>query len=956
MENIYPAGPQDAPDDLAQPSSIYKRRAWMAMASLVLFIALYIALAGWFCWTAYRTSVEVYVTGKFEYILIAICAAFLALFMLKALFFVQRGSAPDAIEVSSAEQPRLFEFLNRLADEAGAPRPARVFLSARVNAAVFYDLSILNLIFPSRKNLEIGLALVNVLTLSEIKAVLAHEFGHFAQRTMAIGSWVYIAHQIAAHIISKRDAFDRTLQMLSHTDIRIAWVGWVMSLVVWSIRSLMDSMLHLVLLAQRALSRQMEFQADLVAVSLTGSNELVHALHKLQAADEAWGRTLGFTKSEIRAMRIPHDLFAVQTRILEKVGKILDDDNYGKAPPVMSQHPEKHRVFKSSFAQPPQMWSTHPASADREENAKRIYLSAAHDERSAWLMFDRIALLKKSITEHLLGKTDALPASEAATMQSLDKQYDALQYDPRYRGAYLGRSIVRHTSQVKELYQGALHLQNVQQALAQLYAPQLGDDLNRLRDLVQERNSLVALRDKVYQATGGSIVFRGREITRRQLPAVIRDVLAEEDEVRTRVLAHDHQCRATHLAAAATLGGAWRKYLTGLIEVLHYTEHTLADLRDAQGLFSNVLAVVLADGKITKRERKRLVATANMLHGVLANIYAQKNELVLDPTLCKKLGESSWPLMLNDFNLNEASADNLQDWMKVIDGWVEFVANQLYRVSDAALEQLLLAEAWIENCVKTEKKPDGVPAASAVPADYPTLTPGSERKRQVRLGLWDSFQTASGFFPSLLRLLVAGIFVTGVLTLGSDVATKSQLTIYNGLDRVVYVTVGKQKLTLQPDMATDADDIPLGKPLTIETSTIQGDLIERFDPPQSAHVEHYVYNVASASPLVETTAVYGRGSKPPPRSYGAPRWSTSSVDYYFTEPPETVKTKGGSATRTALQGMHGRTPSEAMEMLTSNEVRAQVVLAHVEWDDPNSRRLSQWKELASSIGVDSPQK
>ena len=41
----------------------------------------------------------------------------------------------------------------------------------------------LNFIFPSKKNLEIGLPLVNALTLSELKAVLAHEFGHFAQGT-----------------------------------------------------------------------------------------------------------------------------------------------------------------------------------------------------------------------------------------------------------------------------------------------------------------------------------------------------------------------------------------------------------------------------------------------------------------------------------------------------------------------------------------------------------------------------------------------------------------------------------------------------------------------------------------------------------------------------------------------------------------------------------------------------
>ncbi len=145
MENIYPAGPQGVPDDLAQPSSVYKRRAWLAMASLSLFLALYIALAGWFGWTAYRTSVDVFVTGRFEYIFIAAGAAFLALVMLKALCFVQKGSAPDAIEVTAVDQPRLFEFLNHLADEAGAPRPARVFLSARVNVAVFYNLSIINL-------------------------------------------------------------------------------------------------------------------------------------------------------------------------------------------------------------------------------------------------------------------------------------------------------------------------------------------------------------------------------------------------------------------------------------------------------------------------------------------------------------------------------------------------------------------------------------------------------------------------------------------------------------------------------------------------------------------------------------------------------------------------------------------------------------------------------------------
>src|SRR5262249_27247334 len=138
-----------------------------------------------------------------------------------------------------------------------------------------------------------------------------HEFGHFAQRTMYVGRWVYIGQQIAAHIIAKRDALDRFLQILSGIDIRIAWIGWILSLIVWSIRSVMELVFRMVIVAQRALSREMEFQADLVAVSLTGSDALVHALHRLNAADDAWSRAVSFAMNERAQGRRVRDVFAV---------------------------------------------------------------------------------------------------------------------------------------------------------------------------------------------------------------------------------------------------------------------------------------------------------------------------------------------------------------------------------------------------------------------------------------------------------------------------------------------------------------------------------------------------------------------------------------------------------------------------------------------------------------------
>src|SRR5688572_4164188 len=111
----------------------------------------------------------------------------------------------------------------------------------------------------------------------------------------------------------------------------------------------------------------MELQADLVAVSLTGSDALIHALHRLHAADDAWSRTLAFADSEARAKRGVSDLFAVQRHITNKLREVFDNPAYGEIEPLPAARPEQHRVFKTSLAQPPRMWSTHPANSEREQ-------------------------------------------------------------------------------------------------------------------------------------------------------------------------------------------------------------------------------------------------------------------------------------------------------------------------------------------------------------------------------------------------------------------------------------------------------------------------------------------------------------------------------------------------------------------------------------------------------------
>jgi Zn-dependent protease with chaperone function len=536
---------------------------------------------------------------------------------------------------------------------------------------VFYDLSVINLLFPSRKNLEIGLGLVNAVSLGELKAVLAHEFGHFGQRSMAVGRWVYIAQQIAGHIIAKRDVLDAFLRGLSRVDLRIAWVGWILSLIVWSIRSLMETVFRLVVLAQRALSREMEYQADLVAVSLTGSDALIHALYKLNVADEAWERALSFANSEVREKRSVSDLFAVQKHITEKLRHVLDDPSYGEVAPLPTDKPQEHRVFKTSLAQPPRMWSTHPANSEREQNAKRRYVAAKIDERSAWEVFDDVADLKKSMTAHVFRAVqEAADVPLEQSLAKLDEQFGRAYYDRAYRGAYLGRSLARHAREAAELHGPPLGSSFIAEELAAIYPQSLSQDLAKLKAREEEKATLQGLKEGFLTVAGGVIRYRGKDLKRADLQDALDEVQGELDKARGAVLSHDKRCRAVHLAAAGQLGLGWDGYLKGLVAILHYAEHSEANLRDAHGALCNTVSVVTADGRVSSGERKVLLNACAEVHNALRHIYEDEGKLiVLDRTLLRRLKVESWQQALGSFTLPLAD-DKKSAMARYHDSWV----------------------------------------------------------------------------------------------------------------------------------------------------------------------------------------------------------------------------------------------------------------------------------------------
>ena len=213
--------------------------------------------------------------------LLALTSVLFGVYLVSALFQYSRDESPERVEVTRAECPRLFALLDGLVRRTGCAFPKHVYLTTDTNACVFYNTGFWNIFLPVRKNLEVGLGLFVGTSVGEVEGVVAHEFGHFAQSSMKVGSSVSVAVTVIRNIVTGGDWFDR---WMDHMPGVVALVAALATLLV---RRGSLWLYELVDAGYGRLSRQMEFDADGVAARTVGSDVFASVLCKLPVLAEA---------------------------------------------------------------------------------------------------------------------------------------------------------------------------------------------------------------------------------------------------------------------------------------------------------------------------------------------------------------------------------------------------------------------------------------------------------------------------------------------------------------------------------------------------------------------------------------------------------------------------------------------------------------------------------------------
>ncbi len=936
------ATPLNVPKDFTKPTKSFKKHIFLAVSALFLFVGLYLTLMLWFAFKGYKLMGIAFMDdGNGWYFVSGIILMLLSFFMVKSLFiFGKKRDTPD-LEIKQKDQPELFDFVYKIADQAGAPRPHRIFLSARVNAGVFYDLSIFNLIFPTKKNLEIGLGLVNTLNKGEFKAILAHEFGHFAQKSMLLGRYVYVAQQVAARIVSKRDWLDHIIRGLSQIDLRVAWIGWIISIIIWGMRSLIEVLFGLVVLADRALSREMEFQADKVAVSLTGSDALIHALSKLRAADEGYHAAINTLDELLKDKKAAPDLFALQSNYIIQMRKVMNDPGFGASPEREGSDSSK-RIFTNSLSTP-EMWSTHPADMDREANAKAVYIYSDIDETPAWQIFRSEEELREEITRKLLAtsETESEVISATESIRKMDEEeFNWSFLSPEYKGAYLARNVFSNFAKVSDAFDLSLD-DDLHKAYAACYPDDLREKLNLHRELKQEILQLEAVnRD----AEKRKIMYKGKQIRRSELPEVISELKREEEATRKQLADHDRLCRSVNYQVAKNKSPFVLNYLRSLYSLVHYAEHSVSNLNDMLGKFNFTLNLVLSS-RASDDNIFELLKVANQLHDVLSGIYTDSSQVLVDTQIQQKL-EKPYAELFEDFKLPKANRENLNGWLNSVNGWISLAQDNLYKLRNHALEHMLFVEGKIRRAYENNSEIDLETGKIEQPESYPVLLPGKERRTGFELSFADRFFAGIGLFPNLAKFTVSALIVAAAVIAGS-VDKQTAIYFYNGLGIPVKIRCEEKNLVLQPGASSKMDVDPAD--YRIVSTSMDGKPIDNFVLPVTDWSHKYVYNVANAAYFIEASSSYGYDAQYSESEIGAPKWFSTKADYVLEDLPASIYSRYSELYRTALGPLKTFDPQYIPGIMSPGKELKKMITSHVKWDPASDPSILSWIALSELI-------
>lgn len=318
-------------------------------------------------------------------------------YLVKPLFLFPKREHNYGREIRREDSPKLYDLIMETAVAVGVKKPKHIYVNHDVNACVFFNTGFWNIFFPVRKNLAIGLGLFSSTNVEEVKSIIAHEFGHFAQGSMRVGSVLYVANKVITDLAYRRDKLDSLMLRWCLEDGIWGFWGKATQSVVIKFRNLVDSLFRSQQRNYMKLSRQMEYDADAVACRLVGKETFVSALCKIQQNAKAfdfYNRVLG---SFLNKNQIVSDYWKGYNITVPSMSDMAFNISRFD---MIETTPGSEDVHSRVVIE--EIWESHPSIQKRIEHAPNVEIAHSVNPTLAW---DLVSVnLKADVSTSLLSQ------------------------------------------------------------------------------------------------------------------------------------------------------------------------------------------------------------------------------------------------------------------------------------------------------------------------------------------------------------------------------------------------------------------------------------------------------------------------------------------------------------------------------------------------------------------------
>jgi Zn-dependent protease with chaperone function len=301
----------------------------------------------------------------------------------------------NGIRIDLVQEKRLAKEIEAIAGALRESMPSEVYLISDANAFVSERNATKG--FGRRRILALGLPLLQMLTIEQFRAVLAHEFAHYYAGDTRLGPWVYEAR---GSLMRVYENLGKNSNVLRHIR-RLGIVSVVYRLLMGGLRMYWRVFMRIT----QAISRRQESRSDELACYIAGSQPLIDGLEGIRRCNAGLS---AFWSSYV----MPVAMGGFQPDLANGFRQFMQVPQVVKATSEFLSH-------QASVAKP-SPFDSHPPLSERIDRARHINVPAAHGSVLENAGLPVISLIESvgSLEASLLKKV--VPSLAAADLKPLN--------------------------------------------------------------------------------------------------------------------------------------------------------------------------------------------------------------------------------------------------------------------------------------------------------------------------------------------------------------------------------------------------------------------------------------------------------------------------------------------------------------------------------------------------------